>query len=104
MENFLDIFFDVLQYCSLVFAILTIYFTIKRSILNKHWTFDVPIIILMLHGVVYYLVLIATKLHLFSTPHLFFTSWSSALRFHGYVTLCMIALVNYLREEKKWSI
>ena len=99
--------FEVLQYGSLLLAILTVIFILKRSKMNGQWLFDIPMLLLMLHGIIYYVYLFGTRLEIIPPPPspIFFTPWSTMLRFHGYATLLIIAITNYMRERKKlWKI
>lgn len=102
MNRIVGTIFELLQYFSLFLGIFIAYFTIKRATMNHQWFFDIPLLLWLIHGFVYYMTLILV-IHVFGGyDTIFFTSWSSALRFHGYVTLLIIAVTNYIRERQKW--
>ena len=92
---------EIVQYASFILALITLFFTFKRAMLNKQWWMDLPMFILMTHGVVFYGLLIFYRIENMSTTFVF-TPWSSLLRFHSYATLAMLAIVNYLKERNKW--
>jgi len=96
-------FFALFQYLSLICAILALVFIIKRVRLNKCWFWDIPVILLIIHGIIYYSWLFIVRFTPLETPSLFFSSWSTALRFHGFATLLILAVANYIKEKKKWG-
>ena len=102
MESITGTIFEMFQEASLILALLTIFLCVKRGMLNKLIIFDIPMILLMVHGIVYYLAVFATRYgyleHAEGTP---FTYWSTALRFHGFATLFIISLTSYIREVRK---
>ena len=102
MDHIVGTGFEIFQYGSLILASGVLFFTIKRSLINKQWYFDFPMILLMLHGIIYYLFLFSVRFDMIPTPQdLFFTPWSTALRFHGCATLFIVAVTNYIRERRK---
>jgi len=100
MDAIVGTVFEVIQFGSLILAILTLVFSIKRGIANKNILLDVPMILLMLHGIVYYFWLFSTRYGFIprfeGTP---FTYWSFTRRFHGYATLFIIVITSYLRQR-----
>jgi hypothetical protein len=98
--------FEFFQALSLICALLTLFFTVKRSCMNGQWYFDIPMILLMTHVIIYYIVVFLVRYSFIKTsiPY-FFTSWSTTLRFHSIATLCILAVVNYVREKRKvWKL
>jgi len=61
MDNIVGTIFEVFQFGSLILAALTLYFSVKRGLMNKNILLDVPMILLMFHGIVYYFWLFCTR-------------------------------------------
>ena len=95
--------FEIFQYASLFISVLAIYFLIKRAILNKQWMADIPLLLSITHTIIYYIVLFLVRAGILSTPPLFFTSWSTVLRFHILFSIFFIAFTGYARERCKWG-
>ena len=103
MDLVVGTIFEFFQYISFMFAILTLYFIVKRGIANKQLWFDVPLILLLAHGIIYYIALFGMRLYIIprADSPVFFTSWSTALRLHTYATLLIMSVTNYIREKNK---
>jgi hypothetical protein len=95
--------FEIFQYFSLSCAIFTVYYIIRRAVLNKCWILDIPLLLLMLHGIIYYGYIIFVRVTPYDTTYEFLTFWSTILRFHGYATLLIISVTNYIKEKQKWG-
>jgi hypothetical protein len=95
---------EIAQYISLFLIIFGLYYTIKRTIMNKQWAMDIPMILLFVHGFIYYMFLFITRiLNLDVDEKMVFTIWSIFLRMHGYGTLLILAYANYIKEKRKYG-
>jgi hypothetical protein len=95
--------FEFFQYFSLFCAILTLFFVVKRFRCNNQWVWDIPIVLLLAHVIIYYVYIIVMRFTPFDSTMEFLTYWSATLRFHELGTLLIISIVNYIREKNKWG-
>jgi hypothetical protein len=95
--------FEFLQYFSLAFAILSVFFIVKRFRYNNQWFWDIPILLLLGHIIVYYVYIVIVRFTPLDSTIESLTFWSSALRFHEVATLLIVSTVNYIKEIKKWG-
>jgi hypothetical protein len=95
----------IAQSISEILIVLAMYFTIKRTMINKKWIDDGPILLLMLHIFVYYFAYFILK---YLQPNdfnigLIFTTWSTLLRLHEVCVLLILSIVNNIKERIKWG-
>jgi len=85
----------------IVATLIFLYLQCEEDSKVRNWV--VPMFVWMGHGLVYYLVLFANRAQIFEAlPFGFtYTTWSSILRFHGYITVLMVEITRwYLHREK----
>lgn len=93
--------FEYLQYFSALLFLLALVFTVKRSMLNKMWGWDIPMILMLAHCFVYYVVLLLARIDSITTPNLFFTTWSVLRFLHIAATIFIISVGKYYMESKR---
>jgi hypothetical protein len=97
--------FEIFQLLSLFGGIGLLFIVIRRGLLTKHILLDLPIIILTINIVIYYILVFLNRYGFISleggaTP---FTFWSTVLRFLEVFCLLLIYGYAYYREVKKNS-
>jgi len=101
--------FQVLQFLSFFLCGATILVVIKKIKLKiDTWLFELPILTMSMHGFIYYFCVLITKyIFLDFREYFSFTTWSSALRFHGYAAIFIIAIASYIQSRRrgivKWN-
>ena len=103
MESMIGTVYEIFQIGSFICSILILYFVVKRGISNNNLLRDIPMILWMIHTIIFYSAVFLVRYTVLASPPLFFTSWSTALRFHGYATLLIITYLNYALEKCKWK-
>lgn len=94
--------FDLLRLISVVLALCTIYFILrfwKRYPL--FWPQFSLIIAYMLHGIIYYGVMLVDRSMPFVAEQ-FFANWEAVLRLHSFTTWFFVALL-YFRGHRKYG-
>ena len=81
---------------SLIIVAIIIFLEIKLMINKKsEWLLSVPVIIWMIHAVIFYFSILNIK------DNLLVNYWSQALRLEGYITLMMMSIYRYLKYKKE---
>ena len=81
---------------SLIIVAIIIFLEIKLMINKKsEWLLSVPVIIWMIHTVIFYFSILNIK------DNLLVNYWSQALRLEGYITLMMMSIYRYLKYKKE---
>jgi xanthine/uracil permease len=88
--------FEIIQYSSFVIAILVLIFALKTALIRKQILWAIPVLLLMAHGILYYVLLFYFKLNGYSTSDFFFTKWSTVLRFQTYATFLIMEISRYI--------
>jgi hypothetical protein len=90
--------FQIVQLFIVLVVLFTLYIEI-RWIINQRskWMYGLPILILMIHALLYYFVVFSAVLNLVSIVDstVLFTDWSVILRLHGYITICSIEYIRF---------
>lgn len=89
------------QWAALLFALIALVIEIIWA--NKyraHWLMAVPMIIWLLHSVVYYLAIVLIPPQYGVTNY---SDWSSVLRLHGYMTIAMIGAYRIWRWRVRYG-
>jgi Ca2+/Na+ antiporter len=102
----ISLLFEILQGATLICAIATLCFTIKRQKYQKKYelNFDIPVFLWMIHAIIYYVFVFLVRYPYHQYDSSFsFTSWSTVLRFHGFATYLIIEITKYAKEKIKYG-